>query len=118
MLEGVLNGDIDIAAGVFPEMPNELRSTALFEEHYACLVDRHSLPDGAILDLPTYLARPHVLLEMRGSGTPEIERALTALWHKRRGGDQALNWLNGQIERASGDIDWRPFTRTTHKDSP
>jgi DNA-binding transcriptional LysR family regulator len=177
MLDGVLNGDIDVAAGGFPEMPNELRSTALFEEHYACLVDRHSLPADAVLDLPSYLARPHVLLEMRGSGTPEIERALTTLrerrrvaislphwsvapqfisgtdliltvasrglrdidesslivipppfhipsftfvlvWHKRRGGDQALNWLNAQIERAAGDIDWRPFSKTTHKDSP
>jgi DNA-binding transcriptional LysR family regulator len=114
------------------------------------------LPANGVLDLPTYLARPHVLLEMRGSGTPEIERALTTLrerrrvaislphwsvapqfisgtdliltvasrglrdideqelvvvappfhipsftfvlaWHKRRGGDQALNWLNGRI---------------------
>ena len=156
MLEGVLNGDIDVAAGVFPEMPHELRSTPLFEEHYACLVDRNSLPADGGLDLPTYLARPHVLLEMRGSGTPEIERALTALrerrrvaislphwsvapelirgtdliltvasrglrdidesllvvvpppfhipsftcvlaWHKRRRGDQALNWLNQRI---------------------
>lgn len=157
MLEGVLNGDIDVAAGVFPEMPNELRSTLLFEERYVCLLDRCSLPADGVLDLPTYLSRPHVLLEMRGSGTPEIERALTALrerrsvaislphwnvapqlisgtdliltvssrsvreidqqelivlpppfeiapftfvlaWHKRRGGDQALNWLNRRIE--------------------
>lgn len=156
MLDAVLNGDIDLAAGVFPELPNELRSTPLFEEHYACLVDRNSLSANGVLDLPTYLARPHVLLEMRGSGTPEIERALTALrerrrvaislphwsvapefisgtdliltvasrglreiderslvvvappfhipsftfvlvWHTRRGGDQALNWLNGRI---------------------
>ncbi|MFY0731537.1 LysR family transcriptional regulator [Pseudomonas sp. NFX15] len=156
MLEGVINGDVDIAAGVFPEMPNELRSTPLFEEHYACLLDRNSLTADAALDLPTYLARPHVLLEMRGSGTLEIERALTALrerrrvaislphwsvapalisgtdliltvasrglrdidqqsllvvpppflipsftfvlvWHKRRGADQALNWLNERI---------------------
>ncbi len=157
MLDGVLTGDIDLAAGVFPELPNELRSTPLFEEHYVCLLDRQSLPADGQLDLPTYLSRPHVLLEMRGSGTPEIERALTALrerrrvaislphwsvapqfisgtdliltvasralndidreslivvpppfeiapftfvlaWHKRRGGDQALNWLNQRIE--------------------
>ena len=157
MLEGVLNGDIDLAAGVFPEMPNELRSSVLFEERYVCLLDRRSLPANGVLDLPTYLSRPHVLLEMRGSGTPEIERALTSLrerrrvaislphwnvapqlisgtdliltvssrsvreidqqelivlpppfeiapftfvlaWHKRRGGDQALNWLNRRIE--------------------
>ena len=163
MLDGVLNGDIDLAAGVFPELPHELRSTPLFEEHFACLVDRHSLGADGQLDLPTYLARPHVLLEMRGSGTPDIERALTAIrcrrhvavslphwsvaphliggtdliltvasrglrgiddpglavvappfsipnfnfvlaWHERRGGDPALNWLNGQIEQVSGRV--------------
>ncbi|WP_177330938.1 LysR substrate-binding domain-containing protein [Pseudomonas sp. RIT-PI-r] len=157
MLEGVLNGDIDVAAGVFPEMPNELRNSVLFEERYVCLLDRQTLPANGVLDLPSYLSRPHVLLEMRGSGTPEIERALTSLrerrrvaislphwsvapqfisgtdliltvssrsvreidqrelivvpppfeiapftfvlaWHKRRGGDQALNWLNRTIE--------------------
>ncbi|WP_176244827.1 LysR family transcriptional regulator [Pseudomonas sp. B11(2017)] len=157
MLEGVLNGDIDVAAGVFPDLPGELRSTPLFEERYACLLDRRSLPADGVLDLPSYLSRPHVLLEMRGSGTPEIERTLTALrerrrvavslphwsvapqliagtdliltvasralggidrtslavvpppfeiapftfvlaWHGRRGGDQALNWLNRRIQ--------------------
>ncbi|MCX2542078.1 LysR family transcriptional regulator [Pseudomonas sp. COW5] len=156
MVEGLLNGDIDLAAGVLPELPGELCSTPLFEERYVCLLDRQSLPAGGVLDLPTYLSRPHVLLEMRGSGTPEIERTLTALrerrrvavslphwsvapqfisgtdliltvasralndideealivvpppfeiapftfvsaWHKRRGGDQALNWLNRRI---------------------
>jgi DNA-binding transcriptional LysR family regulator len=159
MLDGVLNGDIDLAAGVFPELPNELRCTPLFEEQFACLVDRNGLPASGVLDLPTYLARPHVLLEMRGSGTPEIERALTTIrerrhvavslphwsvapqlisgtdliltvaarglhgidqprlvvlpppfhipsftfvlaWHSRRGGDQALNWLNRRIGQA------------------
>ncbi|MGY2291769.1 LysR family transcriptional regulator [Pseudomonas sp. SDO528_S397] len=83
MLEGLLNGEIDVSAGVFPDMPAELRSTPLFNEHYACLVDRESLPPGGTLDLLTYLARPHVLLEMRGSGTVEIDRALTAI-HERR----------------------------------
>ncbi|WP_190241491.1 LysR family transcriptional regulator [Pseudomonas glycinae] len=158
MVEGLLNGDIDLAAGVLPELPGELRSTPLFEERYVCLLDRQSLTAGGVLDLPTYLSRPHVLLEMRGSGTPEIERTLTALrerrrvaislphwsvaprfisgtdliltvasralnevddeslivlpppfeiapftfvsaWHKRRCGDQALNWLNRRIEQ-------------------
>jgi DNA-binding transcriptional LysR family regulator len=159
MLDAVLNGDIDLAAGVFPELPPALRSRPLFEERFVCLVDRQGLPASAELDLPTYLTRPHVLLEMRGSGTPEIERALTSLnlrrhvaislphwsvapqliratdliltvaarglngiddpqlvilpppfhipsftfvlvWHERRGGDQALNWLNRQIAQA------------------
>ncbi|MBT2374443.1 LysR family transcriptional regulator [Pseudomonas fluorescens] len=92
MVDGVLNGDIDLAAGVFPDLPAELRSTPLFEEHYACLVDRDSLPADGILDLPTYLARPHVLLEMRGSGTPEIERALTAIRERRHVAISLPHW--------------------------
>lgn len=92
MVEGVLNADIDMAAGVFPDLPAELRSTPLFEEHYACLVDRASLPEDGTLDLPAYLARPHVLLEMRGSGTPEIERALTAIRERRHVAISLPHW--------------------------
>ncbi|MDI2594301.1 LysR family transcriptional regulator [Pseudomonas sp. 681] len=92
MLDGVLNGDIDVAAGVFPELPNEVHSVPLFEEHYVCLVDRHSLPGDGTLDLATYLARPHVLLEMRGSGTPEIERALTGIRERRHVAISLPHW--------------------------
>nr|WP_073521608.1 LysR family transcriptional regulator [Pseudomonas fluorescens] len=92
MVEGVLNGDLDLAAGVFPDMPAELRTTPLFEEHYTCLVDRNSLAPSGALDLPTYLSRPHVLLEMRGSGTPEIERALTAIRERRHVAISLPHW--------------------------
>jgi DNA-binding transcriptional LysR family regulator len=92
MVDGILNGDLDLAAGVFPDRPAELHSTPLFEEHYTCLVDRDSLPASGILDLPTYLSRPHVLLEMRGSGTPEIERALTAIRERRHVAISLPHW--------------------------
>ncbi|WP_419178661.1 MULTISPECIES: LysR substrate-binding domain-containing protein [Pseudomonas] len=92
MVDGVLNGDLDLAAGVFPDMPAELRTTPLFAEHYTCLVDRSSLAPSGVLDLPTYLARPHVLLEMRGSGTPEIERALHAIRERRHVAISLPHW--------------------------
>lgn len=92
MVDGVLNGDLDLAAGVFPDMPAQLRTTPLFEERYTCLVDRNSLPENATLDLPTYLSRPHVLLEMRGSGTPEIERALTLIRERRHVAISLPHW--------------------------
>ena len=92
MVDGVLNGDLDLAAGVFPDTPAELRTTPLFEEHYTCLVDRNSLPADGALDLATYLSRPHVLLEMRGSGTPEIERALTAIRQRRHVAVSLPHW--------------------------
>ncbi|WP_228758263.1 LysR substrate-binding domain-containing protein [Pseudomonas pisciculturae] len=92
MVDGVLNGDLDLAAGVFPDMPGELRTTPLFEEHYTCLLDRNSLAADGSLDLATYLSRPHVLLEMRGSGTPEIERALTAIRQRRHVAISLPHW--------------------------
>ncbi|WP_420892987.1 LysR substrate-binding domain-containing protein [Pseudomonas orientalis] len=92
MVDGVLNGDLDLAAGVFPDLPAELRTTPLFEEHYTCLVDRDSLPKAGVLDLPAYLSRPHVLLEMRGSGTPEIERALAAIRERRHVAISLPHW--------------------------
>ena len=92
MVDGVLNGDLDLAAGVFPDLPAELRTTPLFEEHYTCLVDPNSLPASGTLDLATYLSRPHVLLEMRGSGTPEIERALTAIRERRHVAVSLPHW--------------------------
>ncbi|WP_446730743.1 LysR family transcriptional regulator [Pseudomonas sp. CFBP13509] len=92
MVDGVLNGDLDLAAGVFPDMPAELRTAPLFEEHYTCLLDRNSLPHNGALDLPTYLSRPHVLLEMRGSGAPEIERALTAIRERRHVAISLPHW--------------------------
>lgn len=92
MVDGVLNGDLDLAAGVFPDMLAELRTTPLFEEHYTCLIDRGSLPKTGVLDLPAYLSRPHVLLEMRGSGTPEIERALTAIRERRHVAISLPHW--------------------------
>jgi DNA-binding transcriptional LysR family regulator len=84
MLEGLAAGDIDLAAAVFPQLPHELRSETLFEEHFACLVDRASLPPDGLLDLPGYLARPHIRVELRGGGSEEVERALTTLRERRR----------------------------------
>ncbi|MCY1493234.1 PCP degradation transcriptional activation protein [compost metagenome] len=92
MLERLQNGEIDLAAGVFPELPETLRGTCLFEEGFACLLDRASLPDTHRLDLPSYLARPHVLVEMRGGGATEIERALTKVRERRRIAIRLPHW--------------------------
>ncbi|WP_419736747.1 LysR substrate-binding domain-containing protein [Pseudomonas sp. COR18] len=92
MLELLLNGDIDAAAGVFPDLSPQLRSVHLFRERYACLVDRESVAGEEGLGLQAYLARPHVLLEMRGSGTAEIERALSAIHQRRRVAISLPHW--------------------------
>ncbi|MFC5695791.1 LysR family transcriptional regulator [Pseudomonas sp. GCM10022186] len=92
MLDQLQNGEIDLAAGVFPELPESLRSTCLFEEDFTCLLDRSSLPATGDLDLATYLARPHVLVETRGGGAAEIERALTRIRERRRIAVRLPHW--------------------------
>lgn len=84
MLEQLLAGDLDLALGVFPALPSELRSLTLFEEHFACLLDKDSLAAEGVLTAQDYLARPHVAVEMRGGGAVEIGQALTAMHERRR----------------------------------
>ncbi|WP_197685182.1 LysR family transcriptional regulator [Herminiimonas arsenitoxidans] len=83
VLDQLLNGEIDLAAGVFPNMPQELRSASLFEESFACLLDKSTLSSGGKLTLANYLARPHVGVG-RGGGAVEVGQALTAIREHRR----------------------------------
>ncbi|MDC8759542.1 LysR substrate-binding domain-containing protein [Janthinobacterium fluminis] len=62
MAAGVVDGDIDLALGVFPHTPETLRRETLLEERFVCALDAATLPDGAALTLDAYLARPHVLV--------------------------------------------------------
>lgn len=85
MLADVLDGELDAALGVFAERPvHELRQHSLFVERFVCLADASSLPASGILDLPAWLARPHVLVAMRASHDNEIERALQRQGLERR----------------------------------
>ncbi len=84
MLRLVLDGDCDLALGVFPDLPEPLEASRLFVEHFACLADRQQVGSDGGLDLAAYLARPHVLVAMRDGADAEIDAALHTLGHARR----------------------------------
>jgi len=85
MLADVLDGETDMALGVFPgQIADALRMHTLFAEHFACLADAQSLPKNGMLDLESWLARPHVLVAMRSGADNEIDRALSYQGLKRR----------------------------------
>jgi len=84
MLRQVLDGDCDLALGVFPDLPERIEAAQLFLEHFACLADREGLESHDCLDIGTYLTRPHVLVAMKGEANTEIESALHACGHSRR----------------------------------
>ncbi|WP_246810351.1 LysR family transcriptional regulator [Ensifer sp. ENS08] len=84
MMAQAVDGEIDLALGVFPTLAEDLRTSLLFEEHFACLADRASLGGETTMDLSAYLQRPHILVSLRGDTGNEIDLALSAIGHKRR----------------------------------
>lgn len=87
MIQQVMDGDCDLALGVFPHLPERVESARLFLESFACLADRRSLgaaAGDAGMSMAAYLARPHLLVAMSDAAGTEIDAALQAAGHARR----------------------------------
>ena len=84
MLSQLFDGEIDLALGVFPTLAAPLCAEPLFEERFACLADRDTLPARGGLTLEEWLARPHVLVAVRPGADNEIDLALAAQGQQRR----------------------------------
>lgn len=83
MLRLLLDGECDLALGVFPDLPERLQAGQLAIEHFACVADRNSMAGKDRLDMDGYLASPHVLVAMNDGTNTEIDMALRALGHTR-----------------------------------
>lgn len=84
MVSQTVDGEVDFAFGVFPELDRSLQSRLLFRESFACLADAASLGGAKALDMAAYLARPHALVALRPDRENEIDSALAAFGHRRR----------------------------------
>lgn len=84
MFEQVSRGKIDLALGVFPSLGPDIAMQVLFEETFSCLVDRQTLPASGVLDLPEYLARPHLQVSIDASLNGEVDSQLRARGLQRR----------------------------------
>jgi len=84
MVSQVVDGEIDLAFGVFPGLDRSVRSHRLFDERFACLADAASLGGRKTMDLATYLERPHALVDLRPERQSEVDKALAELGHNRR----------------------------------
>lgn len=84
MLAQLLDGELDLAMGLFPAPPEEITTEALFADNFISVADCQVLPASGGLALEDWLARPHVLMAMRPDAFDEIERALAALGLRRR----------------------------------
>nr|WP_319527359.1 LysR family transcriptional regulator [Pseudomonas laurentiana] len=104
MLSHVIDGEVDLALGVFPTPAQELSTSTLFEETFVCVADREHLPPGGVLSLSDWLARPHVLVAMRPGADNEIDQALAALGEKRRVALALPHWGVAQSVIAGTDL--------------
>ena len=84
MLAQLLDGELDLALGLFPELPQDITVQPLFADRFISVADRQVLPASGGMALEDWLARPHVLMAMRPDAFDEIERALAARGLQRR----------------------------------
>lgn len=92
MFELVSRGKIDLALGVFPSLAPEIAMQVLFEETFCCLLDRQTLPASGVLDLPEYLARPHLQVSVDASLNGEVDSQLRARGLQRRVAVSVPHW--------------------------
>lgn len=78
MLAQLLDGEIDLALGVFVQHAARIRTQTLFEEHFVSIADRQTLPANQRLSREAWLARHHVLVALRPDTANEIDRALAS----------------------------------------
>lgn len=94
MLGLVLDGECDLALGVFPNLPERVEAERLFVERFACLADREGMGRHDRLDLKAYLSRPHMLVAMKDEANTEIDMALRGIGHVRRIAVTLPHWGN------------------------
>lgn len=104
MLGQLIDGEADLALGVFPDLPSEMAQQVLFEESFVCLADRSSLPARGGLSLAQWLARPHVLVAVRPGIDNEIDQALAAQGERRRVALTLPHWGVAQSVIAHTDL--------------
>ena len=112
MLEQVEQGKIDLALGVFADLPADMCSDVLFEETFTCLLNRRSLPDSGVLDLENYLGRPHLLVSTDGNTQGEVDNVLRARGLQRRVAVNVPHWGAAPGMIADTDLILTVATRT------
>lgn len=69
-------GQIDLALGVFPDLPPEFRTQALFQERFACVVRKGHPRVKGKMNLKCFLSMKHVLVAPRGRSGSTVDTAL------------------------------------------
>lgn len=77
MQSQLIEGEIDLALGVFPERWPDICDQVLFWEDFICVADKSRFPDPLQCDLRRYQESPHILVAVHADSTNEIDTALS-----------------------------------------
>lgn len=78
------SGDVDLAIGVFPDLPGEFRTQRLFRDHFVCVVRKKLVRPPRRLSIEEYVAMRHVLVSPRGKPGSVVDDALAKVGLQRR----------------------------------
>lgn len=78
------SGQVDVALGVFPDLPPEFRTQSLFQERFACVVRKGHPRVKSSMTLKCFVEMKHVLVAPRGRGGSVVDDALAEKKLSRR----------------------------------
>ena len=83
--EALLDGGVDVALGMFDDVPPDFNQQALYEDSAVCVVRADHEQVGERLDLETYGALPHLEIGPTADAYPglHVDRALAAIGKRR-----------------------------------
>lgn len=81
----IVNDEIELAIGVFPQVPAEIERRELYRDEIVCVADKNNprLKRGR-MDKKAYLASPHVTVAPNPDSTALFDNILTAMGFGRR----------------------------------
>ncbi len=83
--ERIINNDIEMAIGVFPQLPGELLHRELYRDNLVCVADKkHPLLKRGRMDEKSYFSCPHVTVAPNLDPGIQLDDILTAMGLMRR----------------------------------
>jgi DNA-binding transcriptional LysR family regulator len=83
--DSILDGGVDLALGIFEDVPSSINQQSLYEDAAACVVRADHTQVGKRLTLETYSKLPHLEIAPTADAIPSlhIDRALSAIGKRR-----------------------------------
>ncbi len=78
------SGEVDLALGVFQDIPGSLRQQGLFKDRFVCVARKDHPEVQGTLSLEQYARQTHVLISPRGKGPGVVDHVLAQQQLQRR----------------------------------